>query len=51
VGDGVEKGEPLLTIHANDEQRLAEARKKLLAAYQWSDAPVVPAPLIRQIIR
>jgi len=51
VGNGVEKGESLLTIHASDEQRLTEARERLLAAYQWSDAPATPAPLIRQIIR
>lgn len=51
VGDRVEKGEPLLVIHANDEGKLAEAREQLLAAYTWSEAPVKPAPLIRQIIR
>lgn len=51
VGEHVEKGEPLVTIHANDEQRLAEARGMLLGAYAWSDAPVEPAPLIRRIIR
>lgn len=51
VGDRVEKGEPLLVIHANDESKLAEVRERLLSAYSWSDAPVQPAPLIRRIIR
>jgi len=51
VGDHVAKGEPLLTIHANDERLLAEARPMLLAAYRWSAAAVTPPPLIRRIIR
>ena len=51
VGEHAKEGEPLVTIHANDEKRLAEARGMLLAAYAWSDAPVEPAPLIRRIIR
>jgi pyrimidine-nucleoside phosphorylase len=51
VGEQVQRGESLLTIHANDEQRLAEARENLLHAFAWSEAPVEPAPLIRQIIR
>jgi pyrimidine-nucleoside phosphorylase len=51
VGERVETGEPLLTIHANDETRLEEAQASLLRAYRWSDVPVTPAPLIRRIIR
>jgi pyrimidine-nucleoside phosphorylase len=51
VGERVEAGEPLLTIHANDESRLSEAQAGLLQAYRWSDVPVTPAPLIRRIIR
>ena len=47
VGEHAKEGEPLVTIHASDEKRLAEARGMLLAAYAWSDAPVEPAPLIR----
>jgi pyrimidine-nucleoside phosphorylase len=45
VGDKIEKGEPLFTIHANDEKLLAEARKAVLAAHHWDDAPVSPLPL------
>jgi pyrimidine-nucleoside phosphorylase len=51
VGERVEAGEALLTIHANDKGRLAEAQAMLLQAYRWSDVPVTPAPLIRRIIR
>jgi pyrimidine-nucleoside phosphorylase len=51
VGDPVEEGEPLLTIHANDEARLAEVKDMLLGAYAWSETPVTPPPLIRRIIR
>lgn len=50
IGDRVEVGQPLLTIHANDEGQLAEAQRRLLAAYDWSDEPVSPPPLIGQII-
>ncbi len=51
VGEFVEKDEPLLTIHANDSERMEEARQQLLNAYQWSDSPVEPPALIRRIIR
>jgi len=50
VIDYVEQGEPLLVIHANEEAKLEEAKKRLLAAYTWSDSPVEPLPLIYQII-
>jgi pyrimidine-nucleoside phosphorylase len=45
VGDHVEKGEPLFTLHANDQKRLAEVRQQVLEAHQFSDAPVEPLPL------
>ena len=50
VGDYVNQGQPLLTIYANDETRLAEARERLLAACEWSEEPVKPPPLIRRIV-
>ena len=50
VGDRVENGEPLLTIHANDEGRLDQARRRLLAAIRWSDEPVTPPPRTHRII-
>jgi pyrimidine-nucleoside phosphorylase len=45
VGDKVQKGEPLFTIHANDESKLAEAREAVLAAHSFSDSVVTPLPL------
>ncbi len=50
VGDRVEKGERLLTIHANDEGKLAEARRRLLDAIRWSDQPITPPPHTHKII-
>jgi pyrimidine-nucleoside phosphorylase len=45
VGDHVEKGEPLFTIHANAEDRQAEARARVLAAHVFVDEAVPPLPL------
>jgi len=45
VGDQVEKGEPLFTIHANDEERLAAARASVLAAHVFSEESVERLPL------
>ncbi len=50
VGDRVQVGTPLLTIHANDAGRMLEARERLLKAYRFSAIPVVRPKLIRQII-
>jgi pyrimidine-nucleoside phosphorylase len=45
VGDLVKKGTPLLTIHANDETKLAAARQRVLAAHSFSDTPARRLPL------
>ena len=45
VGDRIEKGQPLFTIHANDRQKLETGRKALLEAHEFSDTPVSPLPL------
>jgi pyrimidine-nucleoside phosphorylase len=45
VGDRVQKGEPLFTIHANDKSKLAEARAVVLAAHSFSQNAVSPLPL------
>lgn len=50
LGDHVEKDQPLLTIHANDEAKLPGARQRLLAAYGWSSEPVSLPPLLHQLI-
>lgn len=45
VGDRVQKDAPLFTVHANDAEKLALARERVLAAYTFSDEPVQPLPL------
>jgi pyrimidine-nucleoside phosphorylase len=45
VGDKVERGEPLFTIHANDEKLLVRVREQVLNAHAWSDMPVPALPL------
>ena len=50
LGDQATKGQPLLTIHANDSAKLEGAQQRLLAAYTWSEEPVSPPPLIHQIV-
>ena len=51
VGDRVEAGQPLFTVHANDEGKLVEARRRLLEAHHWSERPVDPLPLFYGVIR
>ena len=48
VGDRVERGQPLLTIHANDAQRLDHARRLLETGIELAEAPVQTPPLILQ---
>ncbi|OGO28885.1 MAG: pyrimidine-nucleoside phosphorylase [Chloroflexi bacterium RBG_16_52_11] len=45
VGDKIERGQPLFTVYANDEKKLAEARESVLKAHAFSDGPVSPLPL------
>jgi pyrimidine-nucleoside phosphorylase len=45
VGDKLDKGEPLFTIHANNESKLAEAREAVLAAHVFSVDKIAPLPL------
>jgi pyrimidine-nucleoside phosphorylase len=45
VGDYVEQNQPLFSIYADDEAKLAEARLGVRAAFGWNDQPVPPLPL------
>lgn len=45
VGDRVQKGTPLCTIHASDRVRLERARVRLLQAHTIGPEPVPPLPL------
>jgi pyrimidine-nucleoside phosphorylase len=50
VGDWVDSGQPLVTVHANHPARLEEARHALYAAHAWSDTPVPPLPLFYGVV-
>ena len=51
VGDMVDKGESLATIHASSPEKAREAAKLLEDCYTIVDAPVVKAPFIKGIVR
>ena len=50
VGDRVEKGESLGTIHASDAVKAAEAAALLQKCYTLSDAPIQKAPFIKGVV-
>jgi pyrimidine-nucleoside phosphorylase len=45
VGDRVDPGQVLFTLHANDEEQADTARRRLLSAHKIVDEPVDPLPL------
>lgn len=49
-GDAVKCGEALATIHANDKEKLAQAKKRLTGAYEIAKGPVERQDLIKKII-
>jgi pyrimidine-nucleoside phosphorylase len=51
VGGRVEAGQPLLWVHARDENAGKTALARLARAFRFSDAPVHAPPLIHRIIR
>lgn len=50
TGDHVKKGEPLAIIHANDENKAAEAEKRFLQACEISGQAPVKTPFIKAVI-
>jgi len=50
VGDAIQQGDALFTIHANDRNKFNEARQRLLDAHTWSDTKVAPLPLFYGVI-
>jgi len=46
VGDSVKTGETLVTIHANDKDKLAVAQQQVLAAFTIGDSEAPGLPLI-----
>jgi pyrimidine-nucleoside phosphorylase len=50
IGLQVDPGDPLFTIHANDQNKFEAARQRLLAAITWRETPVAAPPHILMII-
>jgi len=54
IGERVEKGEPLATIHYNSDAKVAEARRMVAESFvldrDSGGQAKAPRPLIRQII-
>jgi thymidine phosphorylase len=51
IGDRVEKGEPLATIHYNSDAKLAEAKSRIADSYHiGEEAPREKRPLVRRVI-
>ena len=50
LGDTVEEGESLATVHANDPERAAEAVALLQDCYEFTSGLVVRPPFIHQIL-
>lgn len=46
VGDPVRPGEPLCTLHVNDESALEPALSMIRGAYHFADSPPLPSSLI-----
>ena len=45
VGDKVEMGQPLFTLHARDQKSCDIAEKRIQKAHEWSDTPCEALPL------
>lgn len=50
IGDRVQRGDTLCTIHARNLEDLDPAQERLLGAYAWQDDPVKPPDLIHRIL-
>ena len=46
IGDRLEAGQPIGEVHARDRDAAAEAGRRVLAAMDVADGPVVPPPLV-----
>jgi pyrimidine-nucleoside phosphorylase len=51
VGDPLDEGSPLVTMHYNDEARADEAAEMIAAAYTIDATPVEPPALIKLVLR
>ena len=51
VGDCVQKGESLAAIHANDPEKLRQAKERFCSTYHFSEEPVERPAFIKAIIQ
>jgi thymidine phosphorylase len=51
IGDTVERGQPLMVMHANRDNKLEEALALANGAVCIGDRPTTPLPLIAEIIQ
>jgi pyrimidine-nucleoside phosphorylase len=50
IGDRVERGEDLYTIHAASEESANAAQARMLGAYAWQDEAVEAPPLLYRVV-
>jgi pyrimidine-nucleoside phosphorylase len=50
IGDHIEKGEPLATIHYNSDAKLDEAKSRIAEAFVFSQAKVPEKQLVRRMV-
>jgi len=50
IGEQIEKGEPLATIHYNSGAKLAEAQRLVADSFVIGKEPAVAKPLIRRVL-
>ena len=50
IGDSVEKGEPLTTIHYNSGAKLDEAKSRIAGAFVFSDTRVPEKQMVRRLV-
>ena len=50
VGDTVEAGEPLFTLHAANERSWRAGAQEILEAYEWSEGPIAPPAPILEVV-
>ncbi len=50
IGDRLSEGDPLVTIHYNDDRRLEEVERMLAGAYHIQDEPPAPVHLVHRVL-
>ena len=50
AGQQLAAGDPLAVLHVNDATHLPLAQQLVEQAFQWSEQPVAPGPLVREVI-